>query len=169
LLQGFIDDRFAPLIAREHLGVETPGASAGHGQFQPAQPGGQLAAIEAVGLIHALISAFIGLGVEEKLAFVSHQGFQKLAMVFFHLRVEVLEKELAGLLQSPPTGGRLNDERCRGAHGCIVLLGLGLCSSHTTQIHPLFSFYTTTIYTTPFSHVSRIKFGQPPSAVYLNH
>jgi len=55
-------------------------------------PGGQLAAIEAVGLIHALIGAFIGLGVEETLAFVSHQGFEELAMMFFHLRVEVLEK-----------------------------------------------------------------------------
>jgi hypothetical protein len=66
------------------------------------------------------------LGVEETLAFVSHQGFEELAMVFFHLRVEVLEKELAGLLQSPPTGGRLNDERCRGAHGCIVLSRFGV-------------------------------------------
>jgi hypothetical protein len=90
------------------------------------QPRGQLPPIETVGLIHPLVGAFVGLGVEEALPFIAHQGFQKLSVMFFHLRIEVFKKELAGLLQSPPTGGRLNDERCRGAHGCIVLSRFGV-------------------------------------------
>jgi hypothetical protein len=72
-----------------------------------------------------VVSAFVGLGVQETLPLIAHQGFEKLSMMLFHLRVEVFKKELAGLLQSPPTGGRLNDEGCVGSHGCILSLVYG--------------------------------------------
>jgi hypothetical protein len=96
-----------------------------HPQIQHPQPGGQLPPVETVGLIHPLVGALVGSGVQEALPFIAHQGFEKRSVMFFHLRVEVFKKELARLLQSPPTGGRLYDEGCVGSHGCILSLVYG--------------------------------------------
>jgi len=113
------------LTTGQHLAVKTAGAGARHPQIQHPQPGGQLPFIETVGLIHALVRALVGPGVQEVLPLIAHQGFEKLSVMLFHLCVEVFKKELAGLLQSPPTGGRLNDEGCVGSHGCILSLVYG--------------------------------------------
>src|SRR5204863_4000001 len=147
LLQGFVDHRFPPLVARKYLAVKTACAGARYPQLQRAQPGAQSPSIEAIGLIDPLLAALIGVGIEKRLSLVAHQGLQEAAVIFLHLRFEIFEEILFGFLQTLPTGGRLNDEGSASSHGCISFPGLGFVVHLKTQIHPL-CFLHTIPYTT---------------------
>jgi hypothetical protein len=79
-------------------------------------------------------------------------------MVLLELLVQVLDKKLAGLLQSLPTFGRFNDEGFISSHGCIVLSkvqGL-LFTIFQTQIHP-----SALLHNFPYATVVGVSWDHP--------
>ena len=94
-------------------------------------------------------------------------------MVLFELLVQVLDKKLAGLLQSLPTFGRFNDEGFISSHGCIVLSkvqGL-LLTIFQTQIHPSallhnFPYATSSSLSQPALRLNSVK---PPTWIWRSY